>query len=97
MRYFNVYGPRQEHNTYGGVIAKFLKNASRGEPLVVYGDGNQTRDFIYIDDVVKATMLALESDNLAGETFNVCAGKPATINELVQIVRVNRKESPVSV
>jgi len=87
LRYFNVYGPRQEHNPYSGVITKFLSNASRGEPLVVYGDGEQTRDFIYIEDVVDATVLALESDNLVGETFNVCTGKPTTINELAQIVK----------
>jgi len=87
LRYFNVYGPRQEHNPYSGVIARFLNNASRGEPLVVYGDGEQTRDFIYVGDVVEATMLALESANLAGETFNVCTGKSTTINELAQIVK----------
>lgn len=87
LRYFNVYGPRQEHNPYSGVITKFLSNASRGEPLVVYGDGEQTRDFIYIEDVVDATVLALENDNLVGETFNVCTGKSTTINELAQIVK----------
>lgn len=87
LRYFNVYGPRQELNPYSGVIAKFLKNASSGEPLVVYGDGEQTRDFICINDVVDATILALEKGGLTDETFNVCTGKPITINELTQIVK----------
>jgi len=87
LRYFNVYGRRQQHNPYSGVIAKFLNNALVGDPLVVYGDGEQTRDFIYIDDVVDATMLALESGNLVDETFNICTGKPITINELAQIVK----------
>ena len=87
LRYFNVYGPRQERNPYSGVITRFLNNVSSGEPLVVYGDGEQTRDFVYIDDVVDATMLALEGSNLADETFNVCTGKPTAINELAQVVK----------
>lgn len=86
LRYFNVYGPRQEHNPYSGVITRFLSNALSGKPLVVFGDGEQTRDFIYIDDVVEATMLALEGGNSVGETLNICTGKPTAINELVRIV-----------
>lgn len=86
LRYFNLYGPRQGHNPYSGVIARFLDNALSGKPLVVYGDGEQTRDFMYVDDVVKATMLALESNDSVVETFNVCTGKPTTVNELAQIV-----------
>ena len=87
LRYFNVYGPRQERNPYSGVITRFLSNASSGEPLVIYGDGEQTRDFVYIDDVVDATMLALEGGSLADEIFNVCTGKPTAINELAQVVK----------
>lgn len=87
LRYFNVYGPRQPNGPYSGVITRFLQNALNGEPLIVYGDGMQTRDFIYVDDVVDATMLALENDSSNGETFNVCTGIPTTINELVQIVK----------
>jgi len=87
LRYFNVYGHGQEHSSYGGVITRFLHNALKGEPLIVYGDGEQTRDFIYVDDVVEATVLALENANSKGETFNVCTGKPTTVNELVGIVK----------
>lgn len=87
LRYFNVYGPRQDHNPYAGVLLKFLRNALSGQPLVVFGDGEQSRDFICVDDVVEATMLALESGNTVGKTFNVCTGKPTTINELVQIIK----------
>jgi UDP-glucose 4-epimerase len=65
-----------------------LEKAFRGEPLIVYGDGGQTRDFIYVDDVVKATILALEGVGVEGETFNVCTGKPTSVNELVEVVRV---------
>jgi UDP-glucose 4-epimerase len=87
LRYFNVYGPRQGNSAYSGVIAKFLQNALKGEPLIVYGDGEQTRDFIYVDDVVKATVLALENEKAVRETFNVSSGKPTTINELVEVVK----------
>ena len=87
LRFFNVYGPGQKHSSYSGVITKFLQNALRDEPLVVYGDGKQTRDFIHIDDVVDATVLALEKANSKGETFNVCTGKPTSVNGLVEIVK----------
>jgi len=87
LRYFNVYGPGQRNSTYSGVITRFLEKAFRSEPLIVYGDGGQTRDFIYVDDVVKATILALEGVGVEGETFNVCTGKPTSVNELVEVVR----------
>ncbi|MCP8310029.1 MAG: SDR family NAD(P)-dependent oxidoreductase [Candidatus Methylarchaceae archaeon HK01M] len=86
LRYFNVYGPRQERNPYSGVIAKFVKNCMNNQPLMIYGDGNQTRDFIYVDDVVEATMLALEKD-VIDEIFNVCTGRPTRIKDLAQIVK----------
>jgi nucleoside-diphosphate-sugar epimerase len=87
LRYFNVYGPGQRNSAYSGVITRFLENAFKGEPLTVYGDGCQTRDFIYVDDVIEATVLALEDDGVEGEIFNVCTGKPASVNELVEVVR----------
>jgi nucleoside-diphosphate-sugar epimerase len=87
LRYFNVYGPGQRNSAYSGVITRFLENAFRGEPLVVYDDGGQTRDFIYVDDVIEATVLALEGDGVEGETFNICTGKPTSVNELVRIVK----------
>jgi UDP-glucose 4-epimerase len=87
LRFFNVYGLGQKNGAYSGVITRFLQNALKGEPLIVYGDGKQTRDFILVDDVVEATLLALENANSKGETFNVCTGKPTAVNELVQIVK----------
>ena len=81
MRYFNVYGPRQEGNQYSGVITKFINNSFYKRPLTIYGDGNQTRDFIYVTDVVEATMLALKKD-VFGELFNICTGRPTKINDL---------------
>jgi len=87
LRYFNVYGPGQGHNPYVGVISRFLSNALNGEPMVVFGDGEQSRDFIYLDDVVEASMLALENGNSVGEVLNVCTGRCSTINELVEVVK----------
>ena len=87
LRYFNVYGPGQKHGAYSGVITRFLQSALKNEPLIVYGDGNQTRDFIHVDDVVEATLLALENANSNGETFNVCSGMPTSVNELAETVK----------
>lgn len=87
LRYFNVYGPGQRNSAYSGVITRFLENTFKGEPLTVYGDGCQTRDFIYVDDVVEATILALEGEGLESKTFNVCTGNPTSVNELIEVVR----------
>jgi len=84
LRYFNVYGPRQPPGEYAGVMVKFAERIRMGEPPVVYGDGEQTRDFIFVSDVVRATLLALEKAP-AGEVINVGSGKPTTINELCRI------------
>jgi len=82
LRYFNVYGERQSSNPYSGVIAIFAGQLLRGKRPTIYGDGNQTRDFIHVSDVSRANMLALESKQLAGETFNIGTGKATTVNEL---------------
>ncbi|MEM2129446.1 MAG: NAD-dependent epimerase/dehydratase family protein [Candidatus Bathyarchaeia archaeon] len=87
LRYFNVYGPGQRNSVYSGVITKFLKNALNGMPLIVYGNGEQTRDFIYIDDVVSATVLALEKEGLTDEVFNICTGKQFSVNKLLDFIR----------
>lgn len=88
LRYFNVYGPRQpEEGAYVPVIGVFLKQRSRGEPLTVTGDGNQTRDFTYISDVVMANILAMESDKVGrGEVINIGAGENHSINEIAKLI-----------
>ncbi len=86
LRYFNVYGPRQRNNQYSGVIINFIDNLEKDKPLVIFGDGLQTRDFIYISDVVEASLIALKSKEGVGEVFNIATGKPTTINELAQII-----------
>jgi len=83
LRYFNVYGPKQKYNSYCDVMANFLNKILNNRPLVIFGDGEQTRDFVYIDDVVEATILALENPHAIGNTINICTGKASSINELV--------------
>jgi len=86
LRFFNVYGPRQPSGPYGGVITTFLESLRNGQSIVIYGDGNQTRDFLHIADAVKAFTLALQCKNCLGKTFNIGTGNQTTINELAQIL-----------
>jgi len=83
LRLFNAYGPRQRPGEYASVIVKFIERLSRKEPPIVYGDGEQTRDFTYIEDVVDAHILALNSKEAAGQAFNIATGHATRINELV--------------
>jgi UDP-glucose 4-epimerase len=85
LRYFNVYGPRQDPTSeYAAVIPKFISKILNGIPPVVYGDGEQTRDFTFVDDVISANILAAESD--ATGIFNAAGGKRISINELAKTV-----------
>lgn len=83
LRYFNVYGPRQTASVYSGVIPIFLDRLLQGKRPIVFGDGKQTRDFVYVEDVVEANMLALTTRKAAGEVFNVATGQPSSLNELI--------------
>lgn len=86
LRYFNVFGPRQDPNgEYAAVIPKFIQLMLDGERPVIYGDGEQSRDFTYIDNVVEANILAAEGE-ATGEAFNVACGGRYTINELVAFI-----------
>jgi UDP-glucose 4-epimerase len=83
---YNVYGPRQAlDNPYQGVLGIFLGNVIRGEPITIFGDGEQTRDFIYISDVVKAWAGALENPASYGGIFNLGSGR-LSINQLADLV-----------
>lgn len=86
LRYFNVYGPRQTYSDYSGVITQFLNRLDKGLPLVIFGDGEQTRDFVYVEDVVKANLLALETRGVAGEVFNIGTGVATSINRLAEAI-----------
>ena len=84
LRYFNVFGPRQDPNSpYAAVIPRFLDALRRGESPVVYGDGEQTRDFIPVVSVVEANLRAAEAQGVAGRVFNVASGRPVSLNELL--------------
>ncbi|RLF79762.1 nucleoside-diphosphate sugar epimerase [Thermococci archaeon] len=96
LRYFNVFGERQGYNQYAGVISIFINRALKGEPLIIYGDGRQTRDFIYVKDVVKANILAAESSRANGKVFNVARGERTTIVELALKI-IDATNSPSSI
>ncbi len=88
LRYFNVFGPRQDPNSaYAAVIPAFVSRMVRDEQPVVFGDGEQSRDFCFIDNVVHANLLALRAEKLAGEVVNIACGERTTLNEI--IARVN--------
>jgi nucleoside-diphosphate-sugar epimerase len=85
LRYFNVFGPCQDPlSQYAAVIPLFIIKILNGEPPVIYGDGEQTRDFVYISNVVEANILATEAKNGSGEVFNIACAESTTINALVQ-------------
>jgi UDP-glucose 4-epimerase len=96
VRYSNVYGPGQDPaNPYCGVVAKFIERLFEGHPPVIHGDGDQTRDFTYVDDAVEATVLAAQSDRALGEVFNVGTGVETRVNELAAILgRICGVEAP---
>ena len=90
LRYFNVYGPRQRFDipsTYAGAITNFIKRLHRNKPPVICGDGKQTRDFVYIQDIVEANMLAMRSKNAVGEVFNIGTGTNISINQLAEVLK----------
>ncbi|MFH1423472.1 MAG: SDR family oxidoreductase [Candidatus Nealsonbacteria bacterium] len=88
LRYFNVYGPRQpREGSYVPVIGVFLTQKKKGEKLTITGDGKQTRDFTHVADVVRANILAVESDKVGhGEVINIGAGKNHSVNEIAEMV-----------
>ncbi|WP_255191015.1 NAD-dependent epimerase/dehydratase family protein [Natronobeatus ordinarius] len=85
LRYFNVYGPRQR-GPYSGVISTFLEQAGAGQPITIEGDGEQTRDFVHVRDVVRANLLAATTEHV-GEAYNVGTGDSTTIRELAETIR----------
>jgi UDP-glucose 4-epimerase len=85
LRYFNVYGPRQQ-GPYSGVISTFLEQARADEPITIEGDGEQTRDFVHVSDVVRANLQAAATEE-TGDAYNVGTGTQISIRELAEIVR----------
>ena len=88
LRYSNVYGPYQSpDNPYCGVVSKFFNAVKNKQPIQIHGNGEQTRDFTYVDDVVEATLLAALSERAVGQVFNIGTGFETSVNQLVSYVR----------
>ena len=96
LRYFNVYGPNQRYDAYGNVIPIFAAHKLKGEPLHIYGDGEQTRDFVHVFDVAQANYLAATLSNIGG-IYNVGTGETITINRLAKLINEIGDRSPVEV
>lgn len=97
LRYFNVYGPRQDPaSDYAAVIPRFITAMAAGQPPVIYSDGAQTRDFIYVKDVARANIWAAETD--AAGVYNIGSGKTTSVNELARLLNgiMNSNLEPVS-
>ncbi|MBG6062318.1 UDP-glucose 4-epimerase [Flavobacterium sp. CG_9.1] len=94
LRYFNVFGPRQNpESAYAAAVPIFIKKALQNQPITIYGDGSQTRDFIYVKDVVKANILASQIGN---ETYNVALGHSTSVLELAQkIIEITNSKSQI--
>lgn len=87
LRYFNVFGPSQDpHSEYSAVIPKFILKIMAGEAITVYGDGEQSRDFTYVENVVAANFMALTSPSVAGQVCNIGCGERITLNRLIQLL-----------
>ena len=87
LRYFNVFGPKQHpQSRYAAVVPLFIQAALRAEPLEIHGDGQQSRDFTYIDNVVRANILACRTPGVAGEVFNVACGERHSVLEIATLV-----------
>lgn len=97
LRFFNVFGPGQDPSSpYSGVITKFAQRLKNNENITIYGDGMQTRDFVYVDDVVEALIRAVGSDRQGATVINVCSGVETTINDLARIM-IEETNSPCGI
>ena len=88
LRYFNIFGPKQDPSSvYSGVIARFISALVEGTTPIVYGDGEQSRDFTYVGNVVQANLLAMSAPRLGGEVVNIGCGKRTSLNELLDVLK----------
>ena len=95
LRYFNVDGPRQNPDSpYSGVSFIFLRQAKSGEAVTVYGDGSQTRDFIFVEDVARANRIAAEKENCPCGSYNICTGREHSILNLIDSIKMEYGELP---
>jgi UDP-glucose 4-epimerase len=87
LRYFNVFGPRQDPTSqYAAVVPRFIRAVAAGEPVTIYGDGEQSRDFTFVDNVVGANLLAADAPGVGGEILNIATGSSVTVNALADAI-----------
>jgi nucleoside-diphosphate-sugar epimerase len=101
LRYFNVFGPRQDPTSqYAAVVPRFIAAVEAGEPVPIFGDGEQSRDFTYVENVVEANVLAAKAAEASGQVINIATGEPRSVNALAQTIgdvlgrRVEREYLP---
>ncbi|GAC1619571.1 MAG: SDR family oxidoreductase [Candidatus Acidiferrum sp.] len=88
LRYFNIFGPRQDPGSpYSGVLSRFATAFLEGTPPLIYGDGEQSRDFTYVENAVQANLLASEAPNVSGKVFNIGTGSRYTLNQTLELLR----------
>jgi UDP-glucose 4-epimerase len=88
LRYFNIFGPKQDPNSiYSAVIPKFIDALLQGRPPIIFGDGEQSRDFTYIENVVHANLLAMSVEHLHGEAINIACGERTSLNQLLNVLK----------
>ncbi len=97
LRYFNIYGPRQAYTEYSGFISIFINQALQGEPIIIDGDGSQTRSLLYIDDIAEVTRRAGESDKAVGEILNVSGAHSISVLEVAERILALIPESKSSI
>jgi nucleoside-diphosphate-sugar epimerase len=98
LRYFNIFGPRQDpFSQYAAVIPNFITKMLKGEKPVIFGDGEQSRDFTFVSNVVEANILASKAQDVSGEAFNIACGERTTVNSLVNTINevLNKNIDPV--
>jgi UDP-glucose 4-epimerase len=97
VRYFNAYGPRLNENGYGSVVANFIRQALKGDPITIHGDGRQTRSFTYVSDTVRGTLLTGKRPEAIGEAFNIGNPVETTVLELAQLIKeMAGSDSPIT-
>jgi len=88
LRYFNIFGPKQDPNSvYSAVIPRFIDALLHDRPPIIFGDGEQSRDFTFIENVVQANLLAMSAEHLHGEAMNIACGKRISLNQLLKILK----------
>ncbi len=94
FRFFNIYGPRQDPNSpYSGVISIFTSRISQNKPITIYGDGEQTRDFVFVKDLVKILTAAIDKPDLSAHVVNVGSGRSISLNEMIQAIETAAEKS----